>query len=221
LSCLCILALDLSIGTHPAGASEPPDIPLDNRPLVTIRLRNQADLPLGAIRVAIKIAEKVLHGAGVHAVQWNLSTATEKVSCGDSLFEANYCINVLSNEIEVTVPIASNGLGFVLNHPHDGVGRTAWVLYPRVKAFSRRNWLDPNRLLGYVLAHELGHLLLGSAKHSEHGLMRGAWQSRDLHLAEQGALYFADSEAKTIRAAFRRRAQEKSSWLAMVSFVPR
>ena len=179
------LVLAASFGPCQAGAGELPDIPLDSRSPVSIRLSNQADLPPETLRAVIKIAGKILREAGVEGVWWDLAPATEKVACGDSVFEANFCVIVQSGEIEVTAPIASNGLGFVLNRPHEGVGRTAWILYSRVKEFYRQNRVHPNRLLGHVLAHELGHLLLGSPEHSERGLMRGAWQGKDLHLAEQ------------------------------------
>jgi len=38
-------------------------------------------------------------------------------------------------------------------------------------------------MLGYVIAHELGHLLLGSNSHSASGLMQATWTPRVLSLA--------------------------------------
>lgn len=49
-------------------------------------------------------------------------------------------------------------------------GVRAYVLYDRVVAFARANQADPGVLLGQAMAHEIGHLLLGS-EHSQSGLM--------------------------------------------------
>jgi hypothetical protein len=53
-------------------------------------------------------------------------------------------------------------------------------------------------VLGHVVAHELGHLLLGRGTHSAAGLMRA---DLDTNLAVQGRLLFTDAEARAIRAA--------------------
>jgi hypothetical protein len=35
--------------------------------------------------------------------------------------------------------------------------------------------MEHGRLLGYAIAHEIGHLLLGTTDHTRVGLMRGRW----------------------------------------------
>lgn len=48
------------------------------------------------------------------------------------------------------------------------------------------------RLLGRVLAHEIGHILLGSAQHQANGLMRAQYQARDV-LKSAPASYTLDA----------------------------
>jgi hypothetical protein len=75
--------------------------------------------------------------------------------------------------------------------------RLAMVLYGRVEQRAREGGVDAGTVLGHVIAHELGHLLLRRASHSATGLMRA---ELDTSLAAQGRLLFTDDEARTLRA---------------------
>jgi len=56
-------------------------------------------------------------------------------------------------------------------------------------------------LLGYALAHELGHVLMGSSAHAPRGLMRAEWGRTELDRIQHGALKFSESEATAIRTS--------------------
>lgn len=51
--------------------------------------------------------------------------------------------------------------------------RTAIIFSNRVNDLARRHPIDPGVILGRVIAHEIGHLLLPPGRHAQHGLMRG------------------------------------------------
>jgi hypothetical protein len=76
--------------------------------------------------------------------------------------------------------------------------RVATVLYTRIEARAREAGVDVGTVLGHVVAHELGHLLLRRGAHSAAGLMRA---DLDTTLAVQGRLLFTEAEARAIRAA--------------------
>jgi hypothetical protein len=57
---------------------------------------------------------------------------------------------------------------------------------------------DPTRL-GYVMAHELGHMLLGLNAHAIVGIMRGTLLPEDWEKAAQGTLGFTRSQNQQIR----------------------
>jgi hypothetical protein len=76
------------------------------------------------------------------------------------------------------------------------VGR-AWVLCPRVVDLANSRQLFVTSLLGKVIAHEIGHLLL-DAGHSRHGIMR-ADLTLDLHQPQR----FTYREATSLRARLR------------------
>ncbi len=55
-------------------------------------------------------------------------------------------------------------------------------------------------LLGHVLAHELAHVLKGSAHHSEAGVMKARWDNSDLEQMTQRPLSLSAEDAAAIRS---------------------
>jgi hypothetical protein len=53
--------------------------------------------------------------------------------------------------------------------------------------------------LGYVMAHELGHILLGPSAHAIVGIMRATLLPEDWEKAAQGTLGFTHSQSQQIR----------------------
>lgn len=54
-------------------------------------------------------------------------------------------------------------------------------------------------ILGHVMAHELGHLLLGIGSHGATGLMHVPWDKKALESIAQGSLLFTSRETETLR----------------------
>lgn len=81
----------------------------------------------------------------------------------------------------------------------------AYVLYKRVRSYvdnhGMRDSVISNEgiILGHVIAHELGHLLMPGQPHSVGGIMRAQWSDRDWHDAIQGGFLFHLNEAKLIQ----------------------
>jgi hypothetical protein len=50
-------------------------------------------------------------------------------------------------------------------------------------------------ILGGILAHEIGHLLLAENSHSETGVPRGRWGDQDLRMLACGRLWFNPEQA--------------------------
>jgi hypothetical protein len=58
-------------------------------------------------------------------------------------------------------------------------------------------------VLGHVMAHEVGHLLLGFKAHSSQGIMRPHWQREELVQAAMGRLRFTDFQADVMQQTVR------------------
>jgi len=76
-------------------------------------------------------------------------------------------------------------------------------------------------VLAHIIAHEIGHLLLGPNSHAPAGIMAARWRSRDLIHIFQGGLSFTPRECELIQAV-RKRQDERglSSPVSIPTDVP-
>ena len=112
--------------------------------------------------------------------------------------------------------VAGDALGYAIV---DGRSSTyATVFRNRVLAVTNQfRRCSEARLLGHAIAHELGHLLLGTSSHASYGLMAGHWGETALYRASLGVLQFSPAEGACMRAEALRRANQDaqapaSSW---------
>jgi hypothetical protein len=77
-----------------------------------------------------------------------------------------------------------------------GVGIT--VFLDRVWAFAKNQPLLQPRILGHVLAHEIGHMLRGTNAHSWTGVMKAHWDDADYRSMRTRGLTFAAEDIKAI-----------------------
>jgi hypothetical protein len=57
---------------------------------------------------------------------------------------------------------------------------------------------DPSILLGHVVAHEITHILQGTARHSDRGIMKARWNRHDFDDMKWKPLPFADQDIQRI-----------------------
>ena len=69
----------------------------------------------------------------------------------------------------------------------------------RIEAMATRTQSDPGRLLGRVIAHEIGHLLVGTSAHSPIGLMRDSWSDDEVQNNRPIDWMLTRTDAKRIR----------------------
>lgn len=81
-----------------------------------------------------------------------------------------------------------------------GIGSQADVFYAKIIGFRTAGPADRKTLLGYAMAHELGHLLLGCNSHSPRGLMRAVWGPTEFSLMAQGAFVLSEDQSQNIKA---------------------
>lgn len=103
----------------------------------------------------------------------------------------------------------------------------ASVYYESAVHFSRVNReseLDVSVTLGCLIAHEIGHLLLGQNAHTASGIMQPRWEANQLHLAMIGSLLFNPEQARLIQTNVRARTchlRFSLSWCDKNVIVPR
>jgi len=68
----------------------------------------------------------------------------------------------------------------------------AFVFFARLKRAADRHVESTSDVLGYVMAHEVGHLILQAGSHSDSGIMRDTWEPNEMRTpaftAQQAAM---------------------------------
>jgi hypothetical protein len=105
--------------------------------------------------------------------------------------------------------IGGDIFGSALLPTNEGFGVVANVYADRTRELADRREFEV--ILGWVIAHELGHLLLGEHGHAAAGIMHARWRARDLKPSGQAAMLFLPGEGKRIRAQVRARAAAAGS----------
>lgn len=108
-----------------------------------------------------------------------------------------FIIRILSNSMADKLRAGGGIIGSARLPVDDSFGEVADVYADHARGLWHGKEFDV--MLGRIIAHELGHLLLGKTEHSGVGIMKARWGSRDAEPANQGAKFYP-SQAKRIRA---------------------
>ena len=106
-------------------------------------------------------------------------------------------------------------LGYSLVDARTHSGALATIFMDRVIWLADAAKIDVRPLLGRAIAHELGHLLLGTNAHTEAGLMRAVWSCDSLRMNDPADWTFNSHDIQTMKQAIRLRAVPQ---LAKLSF---
>ena len=119
-------------------------------------------------------------------------------------------------------PDSGSLLGFSQVFLNRNSGHYAYASNEQVEATARRGPAFAYQVLGYLAAHEFGHLLLDSDAHSSSGIMRRRLEEGEFRDAVPGGLSFTAQEAQRIRenAAARMRQQDVVQFLRVPSGNP-
>jgi hypothetical protein len=110
---------------------------------------------------------------------------------------AQLTIIILTKEMAARGRFADGALGLAAV-ADEGMGRIAYAIYDRVRDTASRAAMNEADLLGFVMAHEIGHLLLPSGS-PDSGLMRSRWTVRDFKRMNVAQLEFSSLQATQIR----------------------
>ena len=160
-----------------------------------IYVYNQAGVSAQVLSEAEERTTRIFRLSGLHAVWVDCETAeiagtncTGLPQPGDVIVQIVHETRNLNGDVFGAAFLGRNGAGQYTD-----------VYYNRITEL-HRDWKTPlSNVLGHVMAHEVGHLLLGLNSHSISGIMRGYWESGELRAAERGQLLFSSEQAKLMR----------------------
>ena len=112
---------------------------------------------------------------------------------------AQVTLIILTPKMAARGHVQDGALGFAAV-PNQGMGRIAYAIYDRVRDTAARAAMNEDDLLGFVIAHEIAHLMLPRGAHADMGLMRGHWNVRDFQQVDVMTLGFSPQQASEIRS---------------------
>ena len=168
-------------------------------PTIRVKVNDLAGLPAGAVTRAASDAMGIFREAGLDA------TWVEDPGEGDG---ANRPPAEVSVRVVILPEVASEAMckraalgasvmGVALVGPALRDSGTAWVFYNRIQNAALARGRHPLAGLVHVMAHEAGHVLLGTNGHAASGLMQAGWNP-SITLFET----FRPAEVKRIHARF-------------------
>jgi hypothetical protein len=150
--------------------------------LLVIRVFDRSGQSAMDRTAAIREANAVLEEAGIEALWIDCSTgvpAGRHAVCTAPNLPGELIVRI--TDAPETSPAATVlPLGYSLIEPAAGAGTLATVFSDRVLWLSQASKSPATRVMGRAIAHEIGHLLIGTNEHSATGLMRALWTADDL-----------------------------------------
>jgi hypothetical protein len=161
---------------------------------------NPAHVPVRTVTSAEKSAATIFIKAGVD-VKWIDCDVSE--ACRSEPGPTELWLHLLDKRPTI---LSGDTLGFaLLTHAPLNEGGYAAVSWEAIRNLADAIEADAGPVLGIAIAHELGHLLLGSHAHSQDGVMAAHLRNSQLARAGRGQLRFDDAQVEAIRNEIRRR----------------
>jgi hypothetical protein len=145
--------------------------------LLTARFYTIADVPVSDRAAATQVAANILHAAGIEILWMNCDdrvSAHQRVTRKECMTPPNpdeVIVRFVSAQLStdrLNRP-GPDSLGDAYVDKSAASGTLATVYVDRVAVMARSAGLDAGTLLGRVMAHEIGHLLLGTPPCSSAG----------------------------------------------------
>jgi hypothetical protein len=181
----------------------------DSSPTIRIRVNNYTQATPSTVSKAEHEAGRILGEAGLNVI-WidcplGQSAVIRQDPCREPLEAADVALRLLSES--KTNKFEDTAFGFAV------VPVLASVYYDYVARLARSDdaEFEIPVVLGCVIAHEIGHLLLGSNSHSASGIMQGHWERGQVRQAVTGTLIFTPEQAKLIQAETQKRMRLQTS----------
>lgn len=176
-----LVALGLA-GTTPAAFGAEPELPA-----IRILVNTVPGVPIDVLVRAKSETTRIYADAGVRLAWSDPSRTLPRLT-----------VMIVSNPDAWRERVAANTLGAAPG-TDEGLGRLAYAFYDRIGATAQQYRTDVGKLLGHVMAHELGHILLAGGSHAPTGIMSDRWGQFQMEFVAESFLRFTKVEAESIQ----------------------
>lgn len=188
------------------------------RPAFTIHLRNYAGAPSSTLAEAERVATAIFQKAGIET-RWAEIDVSEVYVRRARVQEqpmtlADVQVNLFPDAAPIPTGVSDSVMGVAPGAGPDRIvvdvfhGRVRALFWRASSAYLKGDMdrrVSEGQLLGHVIAHEVGHLLLNQQVHSPRGIMRGEWTFADFRDMTSGLLLFTNDQGEFLRTEVARR----------------
>lgn len=173
------------------------------QPAVDIRTYNYAGVLPEQVAAARSTTDQIFRSAGI-SVRWvdcRITPSGDGAACLEPLREGRDLMLRLMDYGPGTGndTARSVSLGSSLLDREQRTGVLMTIDLSRVRNIAENAAIHEPTLLGRAIAHEIGHLLLGSAEHPPEGLMRALWSQDELRGFRAAGWQFSSRESARMR----------------------
>ena len=185
------------------SAAAETDAPAGSSLTITVRISNQAGVAEAELTKAKWISAYILNDAGLSVAWLDCPLPSDIPSgspCRRSPVQTEIALVIVGSSGEKQVAPPANAFGSAIMAPAGGFASVAYVFYLRLLAMTGPRFdVDGAVLLGCVMAHEMGHLLLGTNAHSTAGIMRPMWSGKSLPRHGVGQFVFTEEQKRSLQ----------------------
>jgi len=176
---------------------------------VVVRVYDTHGVPEDTVTTARATAERILRAADV-SVRWATCPCSGPVGP----------VELMVRLSAATPDSEPASLGFSYVDLDRKAGTLATLFDDRVHALADAAGVDEGELLGRAMAHEIGHLLLGTRDHAPAGLMRGLWTINELERNRPWEWAISRKDGATMRQAVVRRMRAPAQPDSVIAGLP-
>jgi hypothetical protein len=175
---------------------------------ITVRVWDRAQIDANILEHAKQVTEKIFQPLQLE-IRWVdcfAGPSPENQRCISPAGPNDISVRIFRRPIERRRQLRKKTAGVALPSPvNDGSGFIQ-IFFDRLEEISRDNKgaAPLELLLGTTIAHEVGHLLLPSNRHSLSGIMQGCLGQRSLDLAAKGWMRFTAEDRRAIEKNVRK-----------------
>jgi hypothetical protein len=169
----------------------------DLSPTIAVRVYNLAQAPSSTLTIAESEAGKILREAGIDVSWFHCGGSGESIGdqgvCSEPPAPAKLVLRILSR-FRPEPGVKGETVGFAI--PSASIAN---ISFDRVAELMPYVAGSRGRVLGLVVSHEIGHLLLQTHGHWPVGIMHFPWSLKELGLANANLLVFTETQAHAMR----------------------
>ena len=182
---------------------------------ITVLVYDYAEVTAETQQDAEKVAAEILATAGVETAWPDCSGAETPAppECKRASNPTKLVLRILpgSKTARAGYRFRSSICGFTVQHEGVGEGYLVTLFYDCIEKTAENTGVAQSLIMGHMVAHEIGHLLLATQGHFRRGIMRAKWGPKDWQRASREFVLFPPKQAKQLRAGVRARSDQQEA----------